>query len=416
MRIEVITVGNELLAGSTIDTNFVYLAQRLSAEGYSIFIHTSIPDDPIFMEQFFLEATQRSDIILTTGGLGPTIDDHTKQVVAKVFNKKFVLNKDIRNDLMQRYGPDLISLEHQATVPEGVELLKNKVGTAPGFLFQTKKNSFFVMPGVPLEMKIMFEEEVIPKIKHLLSKESKKFVRRIQLCHLSESNVDPCLREINEIYPQVEAGIYPGYGLLAVEFKIKETTEKKAQSILEGCVQKISEKFSNYIVSVDNLTLPEMVQDWMIKHEKTLILAESCTGGHLAAKLIEIPGASDYLLGSIVCYSNELKKSVLGVREETLSKYGAVSYETVYEMVQGALSLSTADYVLAVSGIAGPSGGSEEKPIGTVWCGLGVRGEKEHIGKILAKGRAKRTSVIEYTANFMLGVLWKKIAYNNVSL
>ena len=416
MQIEVITIGNELLSGSTLDTNFTYIAKRLSEEGFEIFLHTTIPDDKGFMEQFFLEAINRSDIILTTGGLGPTIDDHTKEVVAKVFNKKLIPNEEIKKDLIERFGAELPSLEHQATVPEGTSLLKNKLGTAPGFFFQVEKTSFFVMPGVPLEMKTMFEEEVILKIKSLLLQQPKKFTRRMHLCHLSENSVDPCLREMDTLYPHVEKGIYPGYGVLAIEFKVKESSEQKALAILENCITRISEKFGNYKVSTEGKTLPEVIHHYMIAHKKTLLLAESCTGGHLAAKLVDIAGSSEYLLGSIVCYSNELKKSVLGVKKETLDAYGAVSEAVVYEMVQGALDLSSADYVLAVSGIAGPSGGSIEKPIGTVWCGLGVRGEKPYIGKILAKGRGKRASMIEYTSNFMLGVLWRKIAYNILSL
>lgn len=416
MQIEVITIGNELLAGRTPDTNFVYLAKRLSEEGYVVSRHTTIPDDPIIMEAFFLEAINRSDIILTTGGLGPTIDDHTKTVVSKVFNKKLFVNKKVRNDLTKRYGLDLASLEHQSTVPEETELLKNSLGTAPGFLFKKEKTSFFVMPGVPTEMKEMFEAEVLDRIKKLLLKEAKIFVRSIHLCHLSENILDPYLREMDALYPNVEKGIYPGYGVLSVEFKTKEKVEQKAASILEECIRNISKAFTSNVISTNNKTLSEVIQEHMIAHKKTLVLAESCTGGHLAARLVDVPGSSEYFLGSIVSYSNTLKKRCLGVQEGTLDAEGAVSYETVYEMVQGAMTLSGADYAIAVSGIAGPGGGSEEKPVGTVWCGLGVKGEKPHIGKILAKGRGKRSSVIEYTTNFMLGVLWKKIAYNSVSL
>lgn len=416
MQIEVITIGSELLCGRVLDTNFVYLAKKFSEEGYEVFRHTSIGDDPVMMKQVFEEAFQRSDIILTTGGLGPTLDDKTKEVLAALFQRKLILCEEIKNDLIQRYGSKLLSLEHQATVPEDTEILKNKVGTAPGFLFKRGQKSFFVMPGVPTEMKTMFEEEVFSKIKTLLSKEETFFSRSIHLCHLPENSVDPCLRELEKLYPAVEKGIYPGYGILSVEFKLKAKSEALASNILEKCVKRITDNFGQYVFSTQDHNLSLAIQKKMIAHRKTLVLAESCTGGHIAAKLVNIPSASEYFLGGVVCYNNLLKKRWLGVKEETLSKYGAVSYETTFEMLQGALDLSGADYALAVTGVAGPSGGSQEKPVGTVWCGLGMKGEKPYIGKIAAKGRAKRELVIEYASNFVLGVLWRQIAYGINSL
>jgi nicotinamide-nucleotide amidase len=413
MRIEVITIGTELLSGKTLDTNFAYLAKRCSQEGIVIHRHLSIPDDPKQMEKCFLEAMERSDIVLTTGGLGPTVDDHTKAVVAKVFNQKLVTNPMIKEDLLSRYGSQMISLEHQSLVPEEAELLKNTVGTACGFLLKKGKNSFFVMPGVPSECYAMFENEVLNQLKKLIPEEERWITTTVYLCHLSEGALDPSLRELQETYPSVEAGIYPGYGVLHVEFKTKRSPD--ATALLDKCIKKILNTFGQYVISTDHLTLPEAIHRYMVTHKKSLIIAESCTGGHLAAKLVNLAGASEYFLGSIVCYSNLLKTQVLGVKEETLTHYGAVSYETVKEMLQGALALSGADYALALSGIAGPSGGNQEKPIGTVWCGLGVKGEAPHIEKILAKGRGKRETVIEYTANFMLGLLWRQLAYNQVS-
>lgn len=409
MNIEVITIGNEILYGNIVDTNFVYLAKRLAEEGYGISRHTSIPDDPEVMEQCLREALHRSEIILTTGGLGPTLDDKTKEVIAQVFGKKLILNPAVKEELIGRYGPDYSWIDHQATVPVETEILQNRVGTAPGFLFKKDKNLCFVMPGVPLEMQTMFENEVLVRLKYVLQKRQKQIVKSLYLCHLPESNVDPYLRALDTQYPHIEKGIYPGYGVLSVEFKVKESP--KAQQELQACVHTIEQAFGSYLFSQEDKSLSLAVHNTLTHHKKTLALAESCTGGFIASQLVQHAGASNYFLGGIVCYSDEMKKRSLGVKAETLRTHGAVSEETVKQMLEGAFALSGADYALAVSGVLGPSGGSQEKPIGTVWCGLGIRGEAPHIGKILAKGRAKRASMIEYTTNFMLGVLWRKVVF-----
>lgn len=410
MHIEIITIGHEILCGSILDTNFSYLAKRISEEGYSVARHTSVPDDPVTIEECLNEALKRSDVILTTGGLGPTLDDKTKDIMAKVFKKRLELNHEICADLVTRYGPDLVSIEHQATVPLDTKILHNSVGTAPGFVLHQGKSMCCVMPGVPIEMQTMFEKEVLPYLKETLNKSPKKLVRTVYLCHLSENVIDPYLRILDQQYPQVEKGIYPGYGVLSVEFKLQETPS--AAPILQKCVDTLVAQFGSYLFSLEDKSLSLAVHHYMLAHKKTLALAESCTGGHMAAKLVDHAGASAYFLGSVVCYSNEIKKRSLGVKEQTLRHYGAVSREVLEEMLKGILDVSQADYALAVTGVAGPGGGTLEKPVGTVWCGLAVRGEPMQVGKILAKGRVKRASMIEYTANFMLGVLWRKVAYN----
>lgn len=412
MQIEIVTIGNELLGGKTVDTNFSYIAKRLSEEGFCVFQHITISDDPSRIEQAVSDALTRSSVVFTTGGLGPTLDDQTKKILSKMFGKELLLNSSIKEDLIKRFGKELASLEEQSTVPMDTKILKNSVGTAPGFLFEKEGKSVFVMPGVPLEMITMFEEQLLPQLRQLCKSYQPLHVQTLHLCHLIENQLDPLLRELDILYPQVEKGIYPGYGVLSVELKTKTTSSDQAQKDLQDCVDYIAKQYGTYIFSKENKSIAQVIQEWMVSHKKTLVLAESCTGGHLAAKLVDIPGASAYFLGSIVCYHDQFKIDPLRVKKETLKTYGAVSEQVVYEMVQGALKLSGADFALAVSGIAGPSGGSLEKPIGTVWCGLGIQGKEPYIGKILAKGRGKRASVIEYTANFMLGALWRHIAYN----
>ena len=411
MQIEVITIGAELLSGRVVDTNFAYIAKRLSEEGWTVFQHISIPDEKKRIEESVQQALKRSSIIFTTGGLGPTLDDCTKKVLAQLFGKTLQPSLAIRQDLVERFGQELASLEEQSTVPGETVLLRNKVGTAPGFLFEKDRKQVFVLPGVPLEMISMFEEEVLPKLRESMTQRKRTYIQTLQLCHLAENAIDPLLRELQTLYPSVMSGIYPSYGTLGVEFKKETYKEQEARRDLEACLEHVKKHYAAYIISTQGQSLAEVIQAWMVAHKKTLVLAESCTGGHLAAKLVDVPGASQYFLGSVVTYHNSIKTKALGVKKKTLESYGAVSKEVVHEMVQGALQLSGADYALAVSGIAGPSGGTEDKPVGTVWCALGVRGQEPYIGKILAKGRAKRSSVIEYTANFMLGALWRHIAY-----
>ena len=412
MQIEIVTIGNELLGGKTVDTNFSYIAKRLSEEGYCVFQHITIPDDPARIERALLDALSRSSVVFTTGGLGPTLDDQTKNILSKIFGKKLELNKLIKEDLIKRFGKELASLEEQSTVPVDTKILNNSVGTAPGFFFEKEGKSVFVMPGVPLEMITMFEEQLLPQLRQLCKVYEPLHVQTLHLCHLIENQLDPLLRELDRSYPEVEKGIYPGYGILSIELKIKTTVSADAQKTLQACTSYIINQYGTYVVSTEDKSMAEVIQEWMILNKKTLVVAESCTGGHLAAKLVDIPGASAYFLGSIVCYHDRIKIASLGVKKETLESCGAVSEQVVREMVQGALKLSGADFALAVSGVAGPSGGTLEKPIGTVWCGLGIKGKEPYIGKILAKGRGKRASVIEYTANFMLGALWRHIAYN----
>ncbi|MCH9631571.1 MAG: Nicotinamide-nucleotide amidohydrolase PncC [Chlamydiia bacterium] len=411
MKIEILSIGNEILSGATIDTNFVYLASRLLEEGYQVAFHEVIPDDPKIMKEVFQRALNRSSIVITTGGLGPTIDDRTRDVTADVFEKKLVLSEEVKEYLIKRYGKGLSTIEIQSMVPEDTKLLKNEVGVAPGFFYEGK-SSMFVFPGVPSEMKAMFENFALKEILELLSNEKKMYSKSMYLCHVSEHMVDPYLRDLERAYPDVEKGIYPGYGVLSIGFKVKESSEKKATGILDNCIDAIAEKFYTHVYSTEEKDIALAVHTHMTKHGLTLATAESCTGGNIAAKITEISGASNYFLGSIVSYSNHMKESVLKVRKQTLDAFGAVSEEVVKEMLEGAMQASGADYVMAVSGVAGPTGGTPQKPVGLVYCGLMKKGEEPHVAKILAKGAAKRHLVIEYTTNFMLGTLYRKVVYD----
>ena len=412
MNIEILSIGNELLSGQTIDTNFVYLAKKLSEEGHLVTYHEIVSDDPKKMEETIKRSIERSEIVITTGGLGPTLDDQTKEVTARIFEKELVTSEEVKEVLIQRYGKGLSTIDVQSIVPSETNLLPNDVGVAPGFHFEKKGKHLFVLPGVPSEMRAMFDQKALPKILSILASEKKLYSQSVHLCHISENRVDPELRTLDRVYPDVEKGIYPGYGVLSVTFKLKEASEKKAQGILSTCREALEESFYTHVYSVEDKSIAKAVHQHMTRLNMTLAVAESCTGGNIAAKITEIPGSSNYFLGSVVSYSNETKEKILNVRKQTLDAYGAVSKETVKEMLEGLMQVTNADYVMAVSGVAGPTGGTPEKPIGLVYCGLMKKGEAPEIAKIMAKGVGKRDLVIEYTTNFMLGTLYRKVVYD----
>lgn len=411
MHIEILTIGNEILSGKTRDSNFQFLANEFSSLGFPIRRHITVTDNSEEMKNVFMEAFNRSHIVLTTGGLGPTLDDKTKEVVTGLFKTTLVKDEAIEKDLKKRYGEGLTSLHEQSMVPKDCTLLRNEVGTATGYYFHQHDKHFFVLPGVPLEMKTMFANQVMPYLLKIWHDKPKQYSAALYLCHLSENMLDPVLRDLERLYPDVEMGIYPAYGFLSVEFKIKEKNHQKALKTLEACQKHVENNFSSYRYSTEDKRIEKAIHDFFIKNNYTLALAESITGGHIAAKLTEIPGASKYFLAGIVSYSNEAKKKILHVKKNDLQQFGAVSKNVVRQMAEGALEASGAMYAIAVSGIAGPDGGSEEKPIGTVWCAISKKNSHTVVWKIQAKGRAKRASVIEYTSNYILGALWRLVFY-----
>lgn len=407
MAIEILSIGDEILSGSIQDTNFPYLADALKKAGYLVSFHQTVSDEPEILEKAIKNALARSQLVITTGGLGPTLDDRTKEITAKVFEKNLTTSEEIKSILTKRYSGKLSSIENQSIVPEGTELLYNDIGTAPGFFYRKGNKALVVLPGVPHEMKAMFETYALKKIIELLTDRKKIFFKHMHFCHLGEDELDPYLREIEKRHPNVSTGIYPGYGILSVSLKVVGEEKK-----LDECAEFLLEKFPTHFYSYEQKDLAYALQKEMIAKNLTLALAESCTGGHIAAKITNIADCSKYFLGSMVSYSDEMKKRALLVASSHLEKFGAVSKEVVEDMLLGAEKLTSADFVLAVSGIAGPGGGTKEKPIGTVYCGILKKGSKPHVGKILSKGRTKRELVIEYVSNFMLGSLYRKIMYD----
>jgi nicotinamide-nucleotide amidase len=361
MSIEIVAVGNEVLRGMVVNTNGAYLAQRLDAEGWVISRQTTLPDDASTLTAGLREALDRCSFVIATGGVGPTLDDITPGCAATLFST--------------------------AAVP-----LKNSIGSASGFHFHEKKRHLFLLPGVPQEMEVMFEQEVLP---HLPPQEKGHHLT-LHFSMLRENDVDPFLREM-----KCEAGIYPSWGSLTVVLRGHDLEE------LEKGKELLKKQFHTHYYESPSGKIEEAIQQWMVQHKKTMVCAESCTGGTLSSNLTAIPGASAYFLGSLITYSNHMKEKLLHVSSKTLQISGAVSGETVHEMWKGVLQASGADFAVAVSGIAGPSGGTPEKPVGTVYYALGFKGKYAEVGTFHYKG--PRHLIILRTTRRLLALIWNHL-------
>ncbi len=402
MHVELVSIGDELLRGTTVNTNAAFLSHHLSEKGYQVSRHTTLPDDPVLLKEGLEEILKRSPIIITTGGLGPTCDDRTREILARLFSSQFLYDETVAADLKKRFGEQLTSLEDQATIPAKATPILNRVGTAPGLIFSDEKTLWITMPGVPQEMQEMMLNDVLPFLLKSRPPHQQKQLVQLHFSVLYESLVDPLLRTLQAKYPQVEAGIYPAYGTLAVSLLSSQ------QEPLEMFRASLEKEFAPYLFPSENGRIEEAVHAWFIENKKTLACAESCTGGLIAAKLTSLAGASEYFLGSLVTYSNAMKSKLLGVPEQVLCDNGAVSAETVAAMLAGVFEQTDADFAVAISGIAGPLGGSDRKPVGTMWAAIGERGKSPDIGTFLAKGN-RQTRILSTTYS-LLGALYRKVA------
>lgn len=366
---EIISIGTELLLGNILNTNASYLSRKLAEHGLDLYYITSVGDNPERLINTIKEARQRSKIIITTGGLGPTSDDITREAVAKAFNVPLktspTMVKQIEDFFHQRGKTAPECNKKQAQYPEGGRLLINPMGTAPGFMIEDSACTLFALPGVPGEMKAIFEDKVSPELQKY-QKNNIIHSRLLRVFGLGESQVESILHDI--ISSQTNPTIAPmaQTGEVILRITCKEKTKEKAELLIRDVQEKIQARIGNYIYGYDDDTLETVTADILMKRGKTISTAESCTGGLLAHRLTNIPGSSSFYYGGIVAYSNDLKERVLGVKKETLRKFGAVSEEVAVEMVRGLLKIYPADLALSITGIAGPGGGTTEKQVGHI--------------------------------------------------
>lgn len=406
MLAEIITIGDEILIGQIVDTNSAWMAKQLNLIGVSVKQITSVSDD----EQHILEALElaekRADLILITGGLGPTKDDITKKTLARYFNMGF------RNDpgalemvrqIFEKYKRPLLDINiQQADVPDGCEVIVNKNGTAPCMWFEQNNTIFVSMPGVPYEMMYLMDDEILPRI---TSRFKLPFIvhKTILTANIGESFLAKEIEEIEDSLPaHIKLAYLPKLGQVRLRLSAKGNNEAELNKEVEVYAKQIISKVNKFVVTDEDIPLEKAILNLMKSKELTLSTAESCTGGYIAHLITQHAGSSSVYWGGAVAYAYELKESILGVEESTLNTFGAVSEQTVTEMAEGAIKHFKTDYAIAVSGIAGPGGGTEDKPVGTVW--IAISSKNKTVAKVFNFSN-KRIQNIERSAASALAML-----------
>ncbi|GIW42242.1 MAG: competence/damage-inducible protein A [Candidatus Binatia bacterium] len=380
-RALVLSTGDELTSGRTLDTNAHYLADRLYSTGIDVVALLAVGDDRERIAWAWREGMRQADLVVSTGGLGPTVDDLTTETVASVTGRKLVFHPEVAEHIralfaaMKREMPE--NNLKQAYFPEGAVVLPNRLGTAPGFRLEVEAEGgtrhLVVLPGVPREMKPMFEEQVLPWLESLRGTAERFVSRTFQTFGLSESALDA--RVAACVSPEeARVSLRAAFPKIALRLTVRGTP-KEAEAKLEELAHRVREHLGEFVYAEGELSMEEVVGDLLRKHHRTLAVAESCTGGLVGHRLTEVPGSSEYFLGGIVAYANRVKTEALGVRPETLERHGAVSEETAREMAEGVRRRLGADIGLATTGIAGPTGGTPEKPVGTVCVALATEGD-----------------------------------------
>ena len=374
MRAEIIAVGSELLTPSRVETNSLFVTEKLNETGIKVMRKSVVGDREEEIRAVLEAALKESEIVILTGGLGPTNDDITREVVAKILGRELRLHSDIIDGLKARYGSAGLKMtennRRQAMVPEGAEPLDNPNGTAPGLFLKEGKALVFLLPGPPRELKPMMVATVMKLIrKH--KQVSRQFQRRLKLASEAESRVDNLVGPIYTSYPKIETTILSSPGIIELLFLwVGEEDETVAQHQLEELSELIRDQLRDSVFTDQELSLPEVVGQELRKRGKTLASAESCTGGLVGKLLTDVPGSSDYYTGGVVCYSNRSKAELLGVNETTIERLGAVSEAVASQMATGIRLRTGSDIGLSVTGVAGPGGGTPEKPVGLVFVGV----------------------------------------------
>lgn len=376
--IEIVAIGNELLSGATIDTNAAHMARELEPIGLRLVRKTTVGDSREAIMDAVASALDRTGVVITTGGLGPTADDATKEAVAELFGRGLEFRVELWDELKRRYPAGLHIPETnrtQAEVPEGAEVFSNPRGTAPGLAIEDEKRLCILLPGVPGEMKVILEASVIPFLAQRVAGSAERaFRRELRTAGIAEAAIAERVADQLDDLP-LEVAYLPEVDGVDIRLTYWGTVEEDAKPALDMAVVRLREILGLHIYAEGRTDLAKAVGDLLRERGLTLTLAESCTAGLIAARLTQWPGASDYLWGAMVVYDDRAKIELLGLPEATLRRFGAVSAETASAMAEGARRRSGAQTSLAVTGIAGPTGGSEDKPVGTVWLAVDFDGQ-----------------------------------------
>ncbi len=390
MRTEIVTIGNELLSGSRTDTNAAYLAEQLTSLGAEVARMTSVGDGQSEIEEALREALSCSELVLVTGGLGPTADDRTKQALAHLFSCGLVMNEEaletIKASFARRGAGVPESNAAQCMLPECARPIENRVGSAPGLLVEKDGRLLFALPGVPVEMRGIFENYVAPFLegRGLARLREERIVRTL---HLAESEIADRVQAIARRLARVEIAYLPHAD--GVDLRIVGRGESRAQAAqaAERAQERISDLLGDAVYARGHETIERVVGYLLSMHGRTLAVAESCTGGRVAWQITRTAGSSEYFAGGVVAYGNDLKKRLLHVKAATLKEHGAVSSEVAVQMAEGMRGRAKTDYGLSITGIAGPGGGTPEKPVGLVYVALARDGGTVVWRLLLGRGR-----------------------------
>lgn len=412
MDIEIVAIGNELLLGETVDTNSAYAARRLAEIGARVSRVTLVGDDRASMLRALGEARERSRWVITTGGLGPTLDDRTRQVVAELFDAPLEVDADVLAEVQERfrrfgYAKMPAANLSQAEVPRGARVIPNRHGTAPGLIVEGGGSTFFVLPGVPAEMRALLEEGVLPVLA-AANGDAAPVVRSrtVHTAGIGESALAERLQTTLADTAPIEVAFLPDLGMVDVRLTLAGRPRDEADRRLDALAGEIIRLSSSWFYGVDDETLPQAIGRELVTRGWRVAVAESMTSGELGAELTSVAGSSAWFVGGILAYANEAKEALLGVPRETLARHGAVSEETCRAMLAGARRALGAEVACAVTGIAGPAGGSDEKPVGLVWIGVETPAGAE-VRRLDCPGG--RREVRRRTITAMLALLWRRV-------
>jgi nicotinamide-nucleotide amidase len=373
MRAEIIAIGSELLTSYRLDTNSLYLTGELQRMGIRVIHKAVVGDSHEEMLSSFRNALNRADLIIASGGLGPTDDDCTRETVAALLGRRLLQNEELLNGLRERFrrfGRAMPEInERQALVPEGAQVLANPRGTAPGLWLESAGKIIVLLPGPPGELKAMFDSEVCPRLAGIGSAE-RLYARDLRITGLPESEVEQRVRPLYAVYPTVETTILAVNGSIELHPRFWSVDPAHAEAVLDEMTQGMALALGENLYSLQGESLESVVGRVLTENRATVAVAESCTGGLLAERITNIPGSSSYFLGGVVCYSNELKTSLVDVPAEIIEAKGAVSDEVGLALAEGIRRRTGATIGIGITGIAGPGGGSPEKPVGTVHIGI----------------------------------------------
>ena len=404
-----INIGDELLIGQVVNTNAAFIGQQMSAAGFELTDVVTIGDNSQAIRDTITTSLAKTDVVIMTGGLGPTKDDITKKIICDIFQRELVMDEPTLQHVTEIFasrGMDLTETNRQqALVPQGCTVLSNPLGTAPGLWIEQDSKVLIALPGVPFEMEKLIRDEVMPRLQAQKKDQHAILYRVLQCTNISESGLSDLLENFEkQLPPELKLAYLPKPGIIRLRLTARGDNKESLKALLDQHFNELKTLTTEYAFTDEDIEIEEVVGRLLTKAGKTLATAESCTGGYVAHLITSVPGSSRYFQGSLVSYSNDIKRDLLNVREDNLKRRGAVSEQVVSDMALNAMGLFDVDYTIATSGIAGPDGGTKDKPVGTVWIAVAtpvrLTTHEFHFGS-----RTGRKQIIERAARAALNML-----------